>query len=439
MQIGIERLSALRRRYGVVLLSALAIFIFQLIILRAPRVLGEPYFIAQNLLRGLGFAYPTISSHDVPVITCYIPPLYVWVCEAFMRLGLGLTGIQVFNLLCLHLGALVIYRFALNFLQKPLAMLSFVILSLYVPLWVLADAIEPNALNFLLIALTVEALYDLYRLPSMWKWIWLGVLTGTQVLVRPDMLMGAIFCAVWLIAVLHKKLSLVQLLKNFALTALVALAIVLPWTVRNYLVFHEFVLVSANGGYNLWLGNNSSASGEFKLNEWNKQTKDEWNTVYNFSLSHNVVEYDALFKSFALNYIVTHPIETIRIDLKKIYYHWWRRSDAGDFSQVNDLMIYFSIASVLLLVFGFYGLIKLRDKAARSLIVTFFLYSTAVSVAFFVQSRHRVLKVDPFLIPLAVAGLYTVMEQVRGRDRLYSKFKMAGENKNISLIEAARS
>jgi hypothetical protein len=62
-------------------------------------------------------------------------------------------------------------------------------------------------------------------------------------------------------------------------------------------------------------------------------------------------------------------------------------------------------ASVFLLIFGFVGLFSLQDKRVRALLLTLFLYSSAVSVIFFVQSRHRALKVDPYLIPLSVIGI----------------------------------
>ena len=40
-----------------------------------------------------------------------------------------------------------------------------------------------------------------------------------------------------------------------------ALVIIGPWTVRNYLVYDEFILTTAAGGYGLWLGNNPGANG----------------------------------------------------------------------------------------------------------------------------------------------------------------------------------
>ena len=47
-----------------------------------------------------------------------------------------------------------------------------------------------------------------------------------------------------------------------------------------------------------------------------------------------------------------------------------------------------------------------------------FLYSTAISAIFFVQSRHRTLKVDPFLVPLAVIGVAVVGVAFAGRSAI---------------------
>jgi hypothetical protein len=39
--------------------------------------------------------------------------------------------------------------------------------------------------------------------------------------------------------------------------------VVLPWTIRNYVQFNKFILVSNNGGVNFWMGNNPNAYGGF--------------------------------------------------------------------------------------------------------------------------------------------------------------------------------
>lgn len=52
-------------------------------------------------------------------------------------------------------------------------------------------------------------------------------------------------------------------LARLAVAAVAALLVVLPWTVRNYLVSGELVPVSANGGHVLWVGNNPQATGGY--------------------------------------------------------------------------------------------------------------------------------------------------------------------------------
>ena len=38
-------------------------------------------------------------------------------------------------------------------------------------------------------------------------------------------------------------------------------ATIAPWSIRNNAVFGEFVLLSTNGGPNLWMGNNPDSTG----------------------------------------------------------------------------------------------------------------------------------------------------------------------------------
>lgn len=50
-----------------------------------------------------------------------------------------------------------------------------------------------------------------------------------------------------------------------ALTMAVTMfALILPWSLRNQRVFGEFVLISANGGLNFWIGNNPETTGFYQ-------------------------------------------------------------------------------------------------------------------------------------------------------------------------------
>lgn len=87
-------------------------------------------------------------------------------------------------------------------------------------------------------------------------WILCGVLLGLISLTRPNGVLAIGLVVVWtLILVWRQKLPREALL-NVVLATLVGLAVIAPWTVRNYVVSHSFVLVAdadgtvLNGVYN---------------------------------------------------------------------------------------------------------------------------------------------------------------------------------------------
>ena len=90
--------------------------------------------------------------------------------------------------------------------------------------------------------------------------------------------------------------------------------IVLPWTVRNYLVFDAFVPVSTNGGFTLLTGNNPSAQGGYTDN-------DPLVRKVSHSVSGQVAA-DHLATSLALTWIREHPAAFVALIPKKVWRLW---------------------------------------------------------------------------------------------------------------------
>jgi len=90
-----------------------------------------------------------------------------------------------------------------------------------------------------------------------------GLLLGCAALVRPVALaLPVVFGGA---LVLERGLGKTTLLEQTRLVAvaLIAMAcVVAPWTLRNYRLYHEVVLVSTNGGITLWMGNAPGTTGE---------------------------------------------------------------------------------------------------------------------------------------------------------------------------------
>jgi 4-amino-4-deoxy-L-arabinose transferase-like glycosyltransferase len=381
----------------------------QLLTLRPAVVIGEPYFIATYILEGLGYVYP-YPGDILPTTTAYIPPLYVWLLVLILKFGGTLVTIQIVNLVMLQIGNILIYRIFKSILGAGLGFLGYFAISFYVPLWLLAAAIEPNALNHMLLASMILLLLQIYHRPQVkGTWALLGLSIGAQVLVRPDMLIGIPFVAAWLWFALKSSVDTKLLVRRSLLSLALLMLCVGPWTLRNYLVFDSFILVSANSGYNLFIGSNVGATGEFMIIPETPEETAELKRIEREASLYSALGRDRFYFKEAVNWLANNPVEAIGLAFRKVFYHWWRRDASGSGLQMQQWLILYDVLTLVLLTAGFYGLARLRDRNVKMLFLTLFAYSTLVSAIFFVQSRHRAIKVDPYLLPLAVGSLVALV------------------------------
>ncbi|MFZ3216947.1 MAG: glycosyltransferase family 39 protein [Candidatus Acidiferrales bacterium] len=135
-------------------------------------------------------------------------------------------------------------------------------------------AIFPNA-----ILLPVESMWDasisaLLAATVLWAtlalsesqrlrdWCAYGLLWGLVLMVNPTLASVLPFLAAWLFYRARKQ-QRPWLAKSAAALALLILCCV-PWTVRNYAVFHQFVPLRSVLGLQLWLGNNDHTEDIFR-------------------------------------------------------------------------------------------------------------------------------------------------------------------------------
>ncbi|MFI5263506.1 MAG: ArnT family glycosyltransferase [Candidatus Kapaibacterium sp.] len=403
-----------RKERITLLVVSLVVFTIQLLTLRPPVGIGEPYWIARYLAAGQGFSYA--YPFDLAVVaTCYIPPLYVWFHAAIIELGGGLIISQIAGLVFFHIANYYFYRFFRRITSPGIALAGFIALAFYVPLWLLAQKPDPDGLNLLLLALTILFLDDALERPRKAVWGILGILFGVQILVRPDILMGICFFGIWLLAYSAKGKKRKENFIGYCSAVGIALIMVLPWTIRNYNTFGSFVLVSANSGFNFYMGNNPQATGEFQQGPPTSESVaiDSARTQY-FHNHPSHVERDSYLFQVGKGWILAHPAQAVKLWLKKFYFHWWQRDSAGgDVGAAQWMMTGYKFVSAFLLIFGFYGLFSLKSKAKRALLITLFLYSTAISVIFFTQSRHRAIKVDPYLVTLSIIGIDAAVKKLK--------------------------
>lgn len=133
---------------------------------------------------------------------------------------------------------------------------------------ILADAVAsiPLLLAFFVALPAVQGAVsprgELARLVAM------GVLIGVGTWIRPNVILLGPFAAVFLFFLLGRNRRALLL---SSVVAVVSLAMITPITLRNWLVFGEFVPVSTNGGITLWQGVADAGGREYGARVWDKQ------------------------------------------------------------------------------------------------------------------------------------------------------------------------
>ncbi len=162
--------------------------------------------------------------------------------DYFARLFLCLVGSGT---------CVLIYLFARDLFGRRIGVLAGVIAAIYPELYIYDGWLYTESLYIFLLLAICYGLYRLQRTPQRsWRiWITCGILLGLLSLTRPNGFIVIGLFIVWAIIMGWAKiLSWRVVARNTALTTLIAVALIAPWTIRNYMVSHTFIPVAGGDG-----------------------------------------------------------------------------------------------------------------------------------------------------------------------------------------------
>nr|MBC7245821.1 glycosyltransferase family 39 protein [Chloroflexota bacterium] len=211
--------------------------------------------IARNLLLGYGFA-STPGHH-----TAFWPPLYPFFLAGLYRL-LG------YHPLWARLAQAVLGTIAVGatagaahiVFGRRVALLTALGMALYPHLVYFGAWLIAEALYMALLGLTLWVAAYLQRRAHSVGFVALGALLELGALAKPAALMLVPLVVLW-VWIAPPRRTWRNRLGQCLLVVLAAIAVILPWTVRNYRVFHAWVPISTNGGYTFYGANNPDAFG----------------------------------------------------------------------------------------------------------------------------------------------------------------------------------
>jgi 4-amino-4-deoxy-L-arabinose transferase-like glycosyltransferase len=211
--------------------------------------------LAMNLLAGNGY------TQNPPIPSAFWPPLYPFTLAGIIALfGTQLVTARIIQAIWGAIPPVVLAWIALKNLGRKEAWLvgfglAFYPFLIYFGTWLIADGL------FILLLAMVFFSAAKFHLSGSIRWLVLmGIFLGLATLAKPTALFYAPLLALWVMLSPQGVRIKKRIGYAFALT-LATLVIVLPWTLRNYLAFDQFVLVSTNGGYTFLGVNNPNAWG----------------------------------------------------------------------------------------------------------------------------------------------------------------------------------
>ncbi|UCD48980.1 MAG: tetratricopeptide repeat protein [Phycisphaerales bacterium] len=278
-----------------------------------------------------------------------------------------------------------------------------------------------------------------------------GILFGIFAVVRPNILPFGPAVLLWCWWVHRRREPKSHVGLTWLGFSLGAMAIILPVTIRNYVVAHDVVLITSNLGINLYTGNSENSTGKYtvfpSVGTLTEQT--DWNcfhypqivrgveALHGREMKHS--EVSSYFTGKALDYIRTHKARTLKLALIKTLLFWGPTELPSNkeiyLEKLNSGTLRYLPGFPLVLSLGLLGLAQLglgcrKGQASqggdvevsdrqfeRSVLALLFVLTYFLSVLpFFIVGRYRV-PVIPFLLLFAAYALGHIGQWIAARDR----------------------
>lgn len=360
--------------------------------------------VARSLLAGAGFVHSVDPRPETPyrfepgTPFSFVPPLYAWwlylvysmfvpnvfaakilqsLMDASVCLLLFLLGRRIFGNSVLALTAAGLYA------VYPLAIVMNVTLYYQVPMNV--------TLSWMVLCL-------------MGAWtvrngIWSGALLGITSLAKPITLpLIVLVPAVRIAQTFIRKMSLQRTLKWSMAFVMLSIAVLTPWTVRNYLVFEEFVPVQKGGPEPFYQGSRE------EYIDLDVVTLRE--TYGDFGVERSRL-FDAALQNH-IDHLKDNPMDYARFMGKKFLLSWYNTEGKTK----NRYVLLIQVPFLALAVAGFLMRPRFWLSEANWYVPAVILYVCAIQVAIFPLVRYSLVIMPLVMIP-AASGLHALALKAR--------------------------
>ena len=295
--------------------------------------------------------------------------------------------------------------------------------------------LSESLLTFLITISLGSVIMGITHSQKRW-WIGAGTGFGLAILTRPEYILFVPVLAVYIFIVYRKTISK-AIIASLCLV-MSAFLVIVPWSIRNYICFKDFIIVSTGGvGINLftgtfesndnWKGWGNYPDSIYKNAEEKKLIQklgsDYKHYYYNGNIKIKGV--DLSFSKIALARIKQDPIKIIDLWIQKIPRLWYQ-----NYIQMYVLKepsgYFFDFYFIFALVGFFYDSGK-REKTIMMPVVLLFLYLNCIFLPLHVEPRYGV-SVMPGLICLTGVGIWKAFNLFFGKRYIVNTTSLSSES-----------
>lgn len=382
---------------------------------------GDEIEVAWNLANGRGYSFDYYGLFSSTTTEgAFFPPVYVVNVYVLLRVFHSALSVGFQNVLLSLAVAWLLFVFCKPLFGGTTARVALLIAVLYPPFTTRITQGSPVYFKMFLMVLLVMVLQRVWTSSRFGTAFLGGVIAGLLALTMPDVLL---YLGLFVMAVLAGFYRPRRRFRIAVLLLLGAALTIAPWTLRNWIRFQQFCLVSNNGGFNLYMGNNARTINEVQY----RNIVDLDGELGGELARANEFGRDRILYRESLRYIAQNPGIATRRFLERVVLHWAFRPYAlramatGRAGPNRGFAIYawtYAASYALLLLLAVPGMVRSRQRWRELAPIWLALvYSTLVAALFVVQTKMRLIKVEPFLVVFAAVCFAALATGRPGRRR----------------------
>lgn len=271
--------------------------------------------IAWALVSGYGYSSPWARTPLAP--TAVEPPIYSYLLAGIFKLAGAYSYKSLWiaaslNAVVSAINAVLILRIGKRDFGPSAAILAAWLWSCWLYEAAMAIRLWESSLAALLLTVALLVLPGLAASTRTSLWVLFGALAGVAGLTNTTLL--AVFpffwVRLWVSCTRRGQVCGRRLLASVGVFVLV----LMPWTIRNYAVFHRLMPVRDNFGLELWLGNHEGVTRRFD-SDFPILNPTEYNRV-------GEIKFMEEKREIALAFIRQHPGEFLRLSAGRFFRYW---------------------------------------------------------------------------------------------------------------------